>query len=131
MTYFSRIENPKSLRKSILEAAKEVLVLEVKQKNFLELKDKRENLILQLDADLAELSTITKKLDDLLPEKQLKKELYKKTESKKKTSKKVRTKKQKAQPQKEGHGQPDHKITEMDRLEYTLKKIEDKIAQLS
>jgi len=130
MTFYSRIENPKSLRKSILEAAKEILIMEVKQKKFLELKDKRENLILQLDKDLARLSTITKKLDDLLPEKQLKKELYKKTKPEKKTPKKVTIKKQKAEPRQEVYKQP-AQITEMDRLEYTLKKIEDKIAQLS
>lgn len=131
MTFFSRIENPKALRKKILESAKESLIIELKQKNLLELKDKREELIALLDEDLAELSLITKKLDDLLPEKQLKKELYKKLAPERKTSKKTTTKKQKVESQSEVHKRPAQEITEMDRLEYTLKKIEDKIAQLS
>ena len=111
MTYFSRIDNPKALRRSMLEAAREALVLEAKQKAFSILREKRKLLTQELESHIKSLEESMKILDGFLPEKDIKKELDENVPKQQK-------------------GASKQTLTEVDRLEYTLQKIESKLAEL-
>lgn len=132
LTFYSMIENPKGLRVSLLEASKETIVLIAKQREIFELRDSKKRKLTELNSLMKEIGDTTRRLDELLPEKVLKKEPFTDIPKFPKTARlrskgkihKIKDIEPPLKPLPEGN------ITDLDRLDYTLKKIEEKIANL-
>lgn len=141
--YFSKLSQPKELRKSILISAKESLLMLSKQKELESIKAAKDEKIDKLATVIKMINKQIKKLDTLMPNKELKKEPMKrkkhlhnsihhhirKEDLLSKTAK-TKGKKSKSGKLQEIQAPKEPTITDMDRLEYTLKKIEDKLASL-
>jgi hypothetical protein len=128
VTYFSKISNPKQLRVSLLQAAKEPLILLSMQKELAELRANKKRIVSELESELAGLLNSIKKLDNILPEKELKKELYESKEEKVDAIQ-ILTRKQTVKKS-DVAVSSEKQMSEMDRIEYTLRKIESKLAEL-
>lgn len=123
--YFSRINNPNQLRKEVLLATKESIILLSRQKKSEDIKIKKGQLCEEINSTLNEIHKQIKNLDEILPNKELKKEpLITKKQQVKKEIEKPKLKKFLPQESKE------QQITDLDRLDYTLKKIEEKLSRL-
>lgn len=143
--YFSKLNNPKQLRKNILLGAKESLLMLSKQKQIEDLKAEKDQSIQDLSEIVQDINKEIKKLDAMLPNKELKKEAMKRihhthtevhhrvhhAKTKKTTTKSSSTSKFSKSSISDVQAPKQPTITDMDRLEYTLKKIEDKLASLN
>lgn len=138
MSYYAKISDPKASRKALLEAAKEPIIILTQKKDIEDLRKKKHALVQNIQNDLDDLLNIIKKLDKILPEKELRKQIKhnKLEESKKESTKKKTTSEQKkvtktkTKQKKEVKAPVPKPMTEVDRLTYTLSKIEEKLSQL-
>jgi hypothetical protein len=153
MTYFAKIGAPKELRISILEAARETLVCMALHKKINHLSDEKKRLISEAKEELRQVSEICAQLEEYFPHKDLKKEAEKEEAERrkeeyaerslldeKKLDEKIRRMRKDAEKEKEIRQkqkvqkpkEPDlPSLTDVDRLEYTLQKIEKKLAELN
>ncbi len=149
MTYFAKIGKPKELRISILEAAKETIGCIAKHRKLKEIRKEKQKMIHEVKRELSHISDICTHLEDLFPHKELKKEALKEEAERKrleiqrkpalderKLEQKIMRMRRERQPapQKtpETPKMPEtQSLTDVDRLEYTLQKIEKKLAELN
>ncbi len=156
MSFYTKISDPKGLRISILEAAKETLTCMAQHKTVISIREEKQQLIHELKEDLIEISKLCTTLEEYLPHKELKKEAEKEEKERKKQEsadltllqeKRIQQKlreMQKEEPQRPKAAKPIQQkpapkptptkmpsLTDVDRLEYTLKKIEQKLADLN
>ena len=183
MTFYVKIQDQNEFRTSLLESAREPLLLLKAEKEFLAIRDRKQRIMKELRIELSGLLVSIKKLDDLLPEKQLIDEMRKMREEEDRTrrneeekiirqleSQEIRRQQKKEQvrtivreigpdipkfqekPRTTLRKEPvlreiprqaqpilreplmdepkTSSASDMDRLEYTLSKIEQKLAQL-
>ncbi len=74
MTYFVKIDNPKGFRRDILVTSKQVINSLQANRNVLAIRDKKKLLLNDLQEQVKELVLLMSKLDELLPDKQLREE---------------------------------------------------------
>ncbi len=153
MTYFAKIGRPKELRISILEAAKDTIGCIALQKKINSIREEKKKLADEVKEGLRKISGVCTQLEQYLPHKELKKEAEKEEAerlkeqdsrksmlSEKKLEEKIRVmraeaEKERALKKKEKVIKPKEpelpSLTDVDRLEYTLRKIEKKLAELN
>lgn len=71
MTFYVKIQDQNEFRISLLESAREPLLLLKTEKQFEEIRERKIRIMKDLRTELSSLLVSIKKLDDLLPEKQL------------------------------------------------------------
>ena len=185
MTFYVKIQDQNEFRTSLLESAREPLLLLKAEKEFIAIRDRKLRIMKELRAEIGGLLVSIKRLDDLLPEKQLIDEMRRQRDEEEKSRRDEEEKiirqlenqeKRKQQKKQEvrtivreigpdiprfqetirrqepilreiprPEQRPTQRITQkepiiqepktssvsdMDRLEYTLSKIEQKLAQL-
>lgn len=95
MAYFVKIDNPKGFRRDILVTSKQVINSLQANRNVLAIREKKKLLLKDLQLQIKELVLLTSKLDELLPDKQLREEALrrqKEEEMKTARAKKVKAK---------------------------------------
>ncbi|MCF7871602.1 hypothetical protein K9L97_01080 [Candidatus Woesearchaeota archaeon] len=112
--YFSKIKNPKAIRKQILLTARESILALSNQKKTENIKLKKQETITEITEKMNQIQKQIDKLNKILPNQELKKE----TETLKRIKKIPQT------------TQQTPRMTDLDRLDYTLKKIEEKLAKI-
>src|SRR5690606_17686250 len=111
-------QESEKFRKSLLEAARDVVILLKNNSKFLEIKERKKELLLDIQKDMSELKILTEKLNDLILDNELKKEIALNTDIEPET-KPIKLK-----------SKDSLEVTEIDRLEYTLNKIEERLNSL-
>lgn len=148
MGYFARIGKPKELRINILEASKETVICLVKEKELMSIRAQKQKVIEDVQKDIYTIQSYSRRIEQLFPYKELKEEALKEKKerdaklpplqtpelkeipTKKETIKTTPPKPLKKELSKELKLDP-HRNADLDRLEYTLKNIEKKIAELN
>jgi len=133
VSHYAKISDLKKTRIALLEAAKEPVVLLSQQKIFNDLKKQKYEKVSEIESEFNDLINIIKKLDRILPEKDLRieaKKLKKVELEKELKAKTEETKKNKKSTTKKTSKPASKPLTDVDRLEYTLSKIEQKLASL-
>ncbi len=125
MTFYKKIDKPKQFRKTLLESARDSVLMIKKEDALSEIRTMKKDLISDLKSDYQELLNKSKELDELL----------KKDETKKKLDEEARNNYQvqkveveeKEPPVEKTEEEKTSNTSEMDRLDYTLNKIEEKL----
>lgn len=183
MTFYVKIQDQNEFRTSLLESAREPLLLLKAEKEFLAIRDKKLRIMKDLRTELSGLLVSIKKLDDLLPEKLLMDEMRRQRDEEERSrkaeeekiikqleSQEIRRQQQKTEvrtivreigpdtpkflekprliqkkelpkiqepilreipkPKQAPQEEPKSSVSDMDRLEYTLSKIESKLREL-
>ena len=128
MEYFARIQEPKKLRLSMMKTARESIVMMALIEEVEIIREQKLELIDSLKEDFDCITKFYGDMANLMGDEKTRSEIIK-TAAKEDVPSKPRTK-AKVSEQKEAHSLEKSK-TDVDRLEYTLKQIEDRIAQLS
>lgn len=74
MSYFVKIMNPREFRRDVLEASRLLIGDLQSSRSVLVLREQKKRLLASLRGQLQELELLIAKLDDLLPEKELRNE---------------------------------------------------------
>ena len=74
MTYYVKMSNPREFRRDILESSKKVIGCLQANRNVLEIRQQKRALLEQLQQQVKELALLINKLDEILPDKQLREE---------------------------------------------------------
>lgn len=137
MSYYAKISDPRASRRALLESIKEPIVLLTQKKEIDELRKQKRELVLDVQEEFNDLLKILKKLEKILPQKELRQQiLQQKKEAQKHKNKVVVQKPAKGTKKKTAKKTSKPKLpvqkpmTEVDRLAYTLNKIEEKLSQL-
>lgn len=138
--YFVRIENPKHTRKQLLQVGRLAILTLRNQKELRLLRSKKVQAVQILEHDMTELNSLFAKLNGLLPNIDLSEipakeepELPKFKPKKKEKPKPKKQPKEKPEPSKGiKYNKPGSQNlnSEVERLEYTLNKIENTIKNL-
>lgn len=116
----------------MLMAAREPIVMLAEQQGIEELRRKKQIVTVELQAELKSLLESIKKLDSLLPEKELKEEVRRhlREERDRKKGKKTKVSKKKSKKTSVPAIPAADRMSDIDRLEYTLRKIDAKLQEL-
>ena len=117
MTYFLRVADPKPLRKHILRAAKDVILVQYKAEELRQIREQKQSLKRDVQDLLVTVRERTGELRDLLGEKDI--SVEEQTETVDFEESKTRT-----------QAKPSQQLDERDRLEYTLERIENALSSL-
>ncbi|MFH1649158.1 MAG: hypothetical protein ABIA93_01265 [Candidatus Woesearchaeota archaeon] len=115
-SYYVQVRTPDELRRRILESSKAVVHTLQEYQNVLEVREKKKKLLEMLKTQMEEIIVLQEKLSAVLPEFELPVEKPKPVPKKKGKHKKK-------------HSAPVQK-TELDALNDTLSKIEEKLRKL-
>ena len=140
--FFTRIKNPNTFRKTVLESSKEIISVLKDYQILLRMRQEKESKINHLKEQFNELNTLLEKIEKFVPEESMKeleemlpkpkpKPEPKPAPKKKKATKKKSTKKKvakKAEP--EEVKEPEREPTELEKLEHALSKIDDKLNKI-
>jgi hypothetical protein len=74
MTYYVKVDSPREFRRDILESSKKVIGCLQANRSVLEIRKKKRFLLESLQNQVKELALLMLKLDDILPDKQLREE---------------------------------------------------------
>jgi hypothetical protein len=157
MEYFTKIKEPRRLRVALMTAAKDTVVTVAMLEHFTELRAQKTSLIASLRDDFKEMSQLCKTLAELIADEKTRREILAAVDAPKtraeapafaplaqetvtapvvekdKKGKKGKGKGKKAEPESEPEPMPAElpkRSTEVDRLEYTLNQIEQKLSDL-
>lgn len=114
MTFFVRVADPKQLRKTLLEAAKDTILYQYAYEEFLQLRQEKAEVLKQIKSDLSELLNLLGEIDEVLEGKDLDVDLPELFDESDEDSEQEST----------------ESLTDVDRLEYTLKRIESTLESL-
>lgn len=112
MTYFVRIDKPDTLRRDILESARESILYQYDYEEYEELRQEKQELITQIDETYDELVDEADRLLDKLDLEELHQDI------------------EVAMPDESDDGETTESLTETDRLKYTLRRIENTLDDL-
>ena len=136
MSLFSKIDEPLKFRRTLLTTAKNAVIIQKKQLTLNDFKEQKKVLIKKLHEDMHFLNERVSFLETLLVTDEIKEQLknipVKKVEPEplKELPKEEFIPVKKKEPEKEVKKEPDTSFSDLDRLEYTLNKIEEKIGKL-
>ena len=144
MSFYSRINSPDEFRKALLTTAKTVILTQTDYEELKSIKQKKSELIKAMEKNMDSIGELGYELEKLLTNTNIKKKLdakapnsYNYYEEEDKTEiKPTPTPKPKASPkpkskeipQERTFKQDNNELNELDRLEHTLRKIEERIA---
>lgn len=135
--FYVGIKDPIEIRRSILESSKEIVQLLQDFEKFKELREQKAQLKEMLKKDIHSMSGLIKKLRVVLPKTELRVRLEQEhiIPGEEPVEKKSKGKKGKAEKEKAGKApkkfvEPRKAVTELDKLEEELKKIESKLGSL-
>ena len=117
MSYFVKIEDPKKLRINLLETTRSFLIIAREHKLLQDIRERKRLLIEEARSDLKKIIQTANSLNDLFPEDAIKDEAKKEALS-------LREEVEESIPQQAP------KLTDLDRLQYTLDKIEGRLSQI-
>jgi siroheme synthase (precorrin-2 oxidase/ferrochelatase) len=138
MEYFAKIEEPRKLRISLMTAAKESILAISSLEKIEDIRKRKSDMMAELKNDFSDTSLYCKALADLIADEKTRREILDSiksimaeadAEEKKALKAKALAAKQTAEVEKPVPAA--EKKTEVDRLEYTLARIEQKLAELS
>ncbi len=152
MDYYYKLQKPNEFRYLIMSAVKESLLLQKEQEKLDLIRQAKKDLFEEIETNSKELETLISKLEIMLTDDDLKKEILKEIEQERDEQKKIELKKtnnyQETQVSKNTQTKKQEKSkskeiletikekpkqkenTEMNSFEYTLDKIEQKLAKL-
>ncbi len=134
MTYFIRINEPRALRRLILEASKEIIHTLKGYHLLLDIRDGKRELADQLRRNLSALNKLVGELERLLPEKSLKEVeafLPPPVKERRKKSRAVKSAKSaEGEKAKGAKTAPKKKLSEVERLDHQLNEIEQRLQTL-
>lgn len=93
MTYYVKIDNPKGFRRDVLVTSKQVINSLQASRNVLAVREKKKELLKSLQDQVKEIVLLTSKLDEILPDKELREEALRR--EKEEEEKKARARKDK------------------------------------
>ncbi|PIN80719.1 hypothetical protein COV13_03115 [Candidatus Woesearchaeota archaeon CG10_big_fil_rev_8_21_14_0_10_32_9] len=131
MEYFSRISDTKNLRIRMMTVARDGILLLTRLEDFNALRAKKLELINSLKTEIKDLEDFSKRLELLMADPELREEIEEeysfdlKEKQHEDGRKKMSASLAKAEPQKVS------KTTDVDRLQYTLDKLEKKLMELN
>ena len=130
MTYYVKMSNPREFRRDILESSKKVIGCLQANRNVLEVRQRKRELLNQLQQQVKELALLVNKLDEILPDKQLREEAIQEARKQQQHRPAPPTV---PKPEKPAVQEPlPHKVaTEEDELSNALSSIEDKLKELN
>lgn len=154
MEYFAKIDEPKKLRISLMIAAKESIIAYSNLERLEDIRQRKLNLLAGMREDFKDASAACKALSELVSDEKTRRsilEAYKELREKEtkeiaKTQKfiaqkgsprslpaaaKIKAQEAKVKAEEEPLPMPVKKKTDMDRLDYTLSMIEQKLADLT
>lgn len=139
MEYFTKIEDPKKLRISLMTAARDSIIVLSMLDSFTEIREQKTELMADLKDDFKEMSILCKQLSEMVSDEKTRKDILEnaknlriKEEPPKSYSKPGQKEVFKHTPFYPQTKTPEVKSkTEVDRLEYTLSQIEQKLADLN
>lgn len=123
MTLYHRINQPEKFRKHLLLASKEVVLMQKKQHPLIEIKEQKLQAIKRMEDNMKLMGEHGLELEKLLTNNELKKKLDKQAPPSFNQIVPGSAQKNVVQEKKQ------FTVNELDRLDYTLKKIEDKISK--
>lgn len=121
MSYFVRIDEPVALRKTILTAAKEAILYQYKYQEYAKIRQKKLELLAQIDATFEDLEESTDALLDDLDVEELEEDLDTAVAQKEQVSE---------GEQAEDEEESSEALSDADRLKYTLDRIESTLDNL-
>jgi len=130
MEYFSRISDTKNLRIRMMTVARDGILLLTKLEDFNALRARKLELINSLKTEIQDLEDFSKRLELLMADPELREEIEEeysfelKEKQHEDDRKKMSASFAKAEPQVS-------KTTDVDRLQYTLDKLEKKLMELN
>lgn len=132
MEYFSRISDTKNLRIRMMTVARDSILLLTKLEDFHQLRANKLNLINSLKEEIQALEDLSKRLELLMADPELREEIEEEYsfELKEKQHQEER-KKIGATLEKTNQAPKPQKTTDVDRLQYTLDKLERKLQELN
>ena len=74
MAYYVRMTDPRGFRRDLLESSKKVIGCLQANRNVLEIRARKRELLESLQGQVKELSLLVAKLDEVLPDKELREE---------------------------------------------------------
>ncbi|MFT4282888.1 MAG: hypothetical protein ACMXX6_00505 [Candidatus Woesearchaeota archaeon] len=122
MSYFFRIENPQDFRRNLLQGSRDVILLLKSESQIDDIINKKKVLTRELKDLMSEINFLCAKANDIILDTDLKLEFaagINYTEPSKIELKEPQEAQISSKP-----------VTELDRLEYTLGKIEEKLQRL-
>jgi len=148
MTYYVKIDNPKAFRRDILVTSKQVINSLQASRKVLAIRERKKELLKDLQGQIKELALLTAKLDGVLPDKQLREDALRrqreeeeaKKEKKKKAKAKASAKKGEKKDDKAKKGAKKKSAKKKtaskpkstpEALDAALAKIEEKLASLN
>ena len=136
MSLFSKIDEPLKFRRTLLSTAKNTVIIQKKQLTLNEFKEQKKVLINKLHDDMSFLNERVSFLESLLVTEDIKEQL-KSTPVKEKTPEPVKEAPkeefipiEEKTPVKEAKKEVESPVSDLDRLEYTLNKIEERLKKL-
>lgn len=144
MEYFAKIDEPKKLRLSLMKAARESIVMISTLEEVEMIRQRKTELMEEVKEDFKNIEEFCKEMSNRLGDEATRKEMIESFKQMMKEEEKADAKamkltpkaspkeKEKEKPQEKPAPKLDMKVkTDVDRLEYTLKQIEQKISDLS
>jgi chromosome segregation ATPase len=125
-TYYVGVKNPVEVRKTVLEASKELVEALHRYEKFKEIRDEKNTEIAKLKSSVKEINKLVGKLKSALPKSKISVSKKKKPEQKQKDKTSTSKKKNKEEIKEV----PKKKLTEIDKLESELEDIESKLNSL-
>jgi hypothetical protein len=120
MSYFFRINKPEEFRKSLLKEARDVILLLKSEEKIDDLLNKKKVLLKELKNMMVEINSLAHKLNEVILDTDLKLEFASGIDFIEEPKEDLY----------ENHDLDKKPVTEVDRLEYTLSKIEEKLNRL-
>lgn len=145
MEYFTKIQEPKKLRISMMTAARDSVIIISMLESFTEIRKQKSELVISLKDDFKEMNNLCKQLSEFIADEKTRREaletvrIQAKEETLKPQSKTIKNSKIGVQKTELPKIQTEEEVmprftpkqkTEADRLEYTLAQIEQKLADL-
>lgn len=138
MSYFVKVEDASTIRKSVLESTKETILMLKRYQFLLDIKDQKKTLMTTISKDMKDLIALISELEKVVPAESLKEiqaflpkpEKKERIASKKgKKGKSVKEKKVEEKPVVVAPPKP-KPLSEMEKLEKALGDIESRLSQL-
>lgn len=127
MTYYVKMNNPREFRRDILESSKKVIGCLQANRNVLEVRQRKRDLLDQLQQQVKELALLVGKLDEILPDKQLREEAIQEAREEQQRQPVPLSIPKPVEPE----PAPVQVANEEDELKNALSSIEDKLKELS
>lgn len=130
MTYYVKMTNPREFRRDVLESSKKVIGCLQANRNVLDVRQRKRELLEQLQQQVKELALLVNKLDEILPDKQLREEAIQEARHQQHHAPAPPTIPKPEKPAVQ-EPLPYQVATEEDELKNALASIEDKLKELS